>query len=79
MAMSVIAQQRTAILNEQNLTIKQLLEVTNNLATEQFNDSLTKLLETASILYALSHRNKCKKSQAICSKWNELENGPQKA
>ena len=74
--MSATAQERAKILNEQNLTVKQLLEVSNDLATEQFNDSLTKLLETASILYALRHRNKSEKSRSICSKWSEFENSP---
>jgi len=76
MAMSATAQERAKILNEQNLTVKQLLDVSNDLATEQFNDNLTKLLETASILYALRHRNKSEKSRNICTKWAEFENSP---
>lgn len=74
MALSEIALKRAEILSEQNLNVSQLLEITNELATEQYNDNFTKMLETASILYAMKHRNKSKYCQSICRRWAELEN-----
>jgi len=66
------AQERAKILKEQNLTAKQMLDIVEKWAPASIYESLTKSLETASLLYAMMNRNKQAKNARTCNRWAEF-------